>query len=103
MPDQSPCRSCRKPVLWARTAATGKPMPREEDAERGNVLIDEMGKAHAFKDHKAAMAELEGEPERWSTVTYLSHHASCPAGQAWKGKQRTDADAPRSPEQEAMF
>jgi hypothetical protein len=62
-------------------------MPLEEDSERGNVLIDDMGKAHAFKDHDAAVAEQAENEERYSVATFISHHAVCPEGQAWRAKR----------------
>lgn len=76
-------------------------MPLDESSELGNVLIDDMGKAHVFRDHDAAAAELERDVERYSAVTYLPHHATCPAGPGWRGKQRGDPDAP--PAQESLL
>jgi hypothetical protein len=73
-------------------------MPLQEDSERGNVLIDEMGKAHAFRDHAAAVVELEAEPERWSTVTFISHHAVCPEGAAWRVKRPAKPKPPVDPQ-----
>lgn len=105
MPDSAPCRSCRRPVFWAKTAATGKPMPLDEDDERGNVILDCAGRAHVFRDRAAALAAAEADEERFGIVstTYISHHAEgqCPKGPAWRGKKRTDPDAP-APVQEAL-
>lgn len=104
MPDLAPCRSCRRQVSWSRTAATGTPMPLDENAEQGNVLLDDMGRAHVFRDHATALIELDRDPERYSTVTYLPHHASCPAGPAWRDKRRGDPDAPKpDPEQGSLL
>jgi hypothetical protein len=93
--DRGPCRSCGAMVIWTRTAATRKPMPLDESPEHGNVLIDDMSRAHVFRDHDTAAAELARDPERYSALTYFPHHASCARGEDWRGKRRGDADAPR--------
>jgi hypothetical protein len=95
MPETAPCRSCKTQVLWTKSAANNRPMPLDEAPDSGNVLVDGMGRAHVYRDHDTAMAELERDPEGYSTVTYVSHHAQCPQGQAWRAKKRTDADAPK--------
>lgn len=108
----SPCRSCKRPVHWSKTARTGSAMPLDRDPDRGNVLVDGNGRAHVFRDHDAAVAASEADDEgRFGTETYISHHAEgqCPEGSKWKGKQRSDSDAPQAPTpepvevQEAMF
>lgn len=103
--NQSSCRSCRRLVSWARSAKTNKPMPLDRDAERGNVLVDATGKAHAFRNHVQAVATAEfdasnGSPAGFDSETYISHHAEgqCPQGRAWQGKKRSDADAPAAQE-----
>jgi hypothetical protein len=84
-------------------------MPLEEDAERGNVLVDDMGKAHAFRDHTAAVEELGRDPERYSVATFISHHAVCPEGEAWRAKRAAKpkppkpAAAPAAPEQGSLL
>src|SRR4051794_15637284 len=95
MAETKPCRSCHALVLWTRSAAGNKPMPLDEAPETGNVLVDGMGRAHVYRDHETAAAELERDPEAYSVVTYVSHHATCPQGQAWRAKRRSAADAPQ--------
>jgi hypothetical protein len=70
-------------------------MPLDESPEQGNVLIDDMNRAHVYRDHAAAVTELARDPDRYSAVTYLPHHATCAQGAGWRGKQRGDRDAPR--------
>lgn len=96
----SPCRSCHRLVRWAKSAKTGKPMPLDEDLERGNVVLDIFGKAHVFGDHAktvAAVAADEADLFGMTSVTYISHHAAgqCPQGPAWQGVRRGDPDEPR--------
>lgn len=73
-------------------------MPLDESEDRGNVLVDANGKAHVFRDHGAALEAADADTETFGIVcaTYISHHAEgqCPKGPAWRGKKRTDADAP---------
>jgi hypothetical protein len=74
---QGPCRSCRAPMLWIRTRATGKSMPLDPEPnwERGNILLDEENKAVAFPSPEAAQQRrlLTG----WDGP-YISHFATCP-------------------------
>lgn len=102
MTDYGTCRSCRAQVRWAKSASTGKPMPLDRSPDRGNVLIDANGRAHVFKDHGAAVAAVM-ESDRYGTETFMSHHATCPEGPAWKGKKRKDPDAPSEPVQESLL
>jgi len=72
------------------------PLDREPDEERGNVLVDGLGRAYTFRNAAAALAYQEGNPESdlAGSCRHMLHHATCPAGPAWKGKRRGDADAP---------
>lgn len=104
------CRSCRAQVYWCRSAASKKPMPLEENADGGNVLIDEAGLAHAFRDNEAARIAQrvgwggDGVEHEFGEAVYISHHATCPQGDRWRGKTRDDADAPPAqPDEEALF
>lgn len=93
----SNCRSCHRVVYWARTAKSGKPMPLDESVERGNVLVDGLGKAHVFAGNAAAHAAMEADFQTFGVgTTWISHHAEgqCPQGREWQGKRRGDADAP---------
>lgn len=94
--DEGKCRTCSAPVLWARSASTGKPMPLELDEERGNIVIDGYNRAHAFRDHAAALLAVDrnesGELEQ-SGVTYISHHATCGRGDDWRNRPRREEPA----------
>lgn len=98
MSEIRPCRSCHAAVTWTRSAAHGKPMPLDEAPESGNVLVDAMSRAHVYRDHDTAMAELERDPEGYSVMTYLSHHATCPEGPAWRAKRAAAKPAPPDPQ-----
>jgi len=107
--NHAPCRSCRRQVLWTKSAATGKPMPLDRDDEHGNVVLDGSGRAHVFRNNEAARAAIDTAPESvaldCSGRVYISHHAEgqCPQGRAWQGKKRTDPDAPKAPVQESLL
>ena len=96
MAETKPCRSCHAVVLWTRTAANNRPMPLEEAPDTGNVIVDAMGRAHVYRDHDTAAAELARDEAGYSLVTYVSHHATCPEGQAWRARQRKPADVTKS-------
>jgi hypothetical protein len=62
------CRSCRKPIAWARTEA-GKNMPLDPVPDmRGNVIFVE-GFAHVFSTATEPPAEVP---------RYVSHFTTCP-------------------------
>ena len=69
MPEKGNCRSCGRPVLWVRSAATGSIMPLDaEPTEDGNVIL--VGdQAHVLKGDLFEPM-LEGP-------RYLSHFATC--------------------------
>ena len=101
MPDAGTCRSCKALVWWARSAKSGRPMPLQEDAENGNVIIDGYGRAHVLRNHAAALAALE-EADMIG-MTYLSHHAVCPERGEWSRAPRQQKKTDDSQTQEAMF
>lgn len=95
-----PCQTCKRGVTWTKSAARGRPMPLDQDDERGNVVLDGFGNAHVFKDHDAAIAAMgtttDDGTEFPHGVTYISHHAEgqCPQGREWRGRRRADHPPP---------
>jgi hypothetical protein len=83
MTDFGACRSCKAPVIWARSAKTGKAMPLQDAPEDGNVIVDGFGKAHVFADHAAAIVAMETLDGFPYGETLLSHHAVCPNRGEW--------------------
>lgn len=72
------CRSCGASITWGLTAA-GKRMPLDaEPAPTGNVFLGYDGNARVLNKEALEEARLTDAP------LYLSHHVSCPHGQAWK-------------------
>jgi len=74
------CASCSAPILWARSSATGKPMPIDAaPVADGNILL------------VGGLAVVLGRLERDAVTTeprYRSHFATCPsAGQFRKPKE----------------
>lgn len=86
--DFGTCRSCKAQVHWARSAATGKPMPLDEDPGNGNVVVDGSSRAHVFKDHAAAVEAMESDERFPIGDTYISHHATCPDRGEWSRSPR---------------
>lgn len=74
MPNATPCRSCGAKIIWTETEATGKKMPIDyaEDAEKGNIVILDNGKARVL----GGDALTEAQDERLKLHT--SHFATCP-------------------------
>lgn len=75
-------------------------MPLVEDQVRGNVILDSNGRAHAFADRQAALAAGASNEALFGlvTTTFLSHHADCPQGRAWRAPS-PPAAARRDPAQ----
>lgn len=79
MPSASPCKSCGKPIVWARTF-TNKSTPLElVGLAEGNVRINEDG-----------IAVVRGR----GFGPYRSHFATCLQAQQWrKGATNNGGDA----------
>ena len=68
------CRSCRAPIVWARTTA-GRLMPLDPTpTDAGNV---EIINGHAVVHGQAPLAHRN---------LYMPHFATCPQGQQWSGR-----------------
>ncbi len=64
------CRSCKAPIWWVRTAATGSLMPLDrEPVAEGNVIVKD-GVAHTLRGD--LFEEMADGPH------YMPHHATCP-------------------------
>lgn len=96
--DYGICRSCRAQLRWVKSAKSGKPMPLDVSEDRGNVLVDGIGRAHVFRDADAARAAALADEQTFGVepVRFISHHAEgqCTKGREWQGKRRGDSDAP---------
>jgi len=61
------CRSCGRPIVWARSAKKGVAMPVEV-SEGGNLVLD------------GGLAVYVGQ----GRGTHVSHHATCPDAARWR-------------------
>lgn len=81
------CRSCKAPVLYARNIVTGNMMILNAlvDQGRGNVEVDVTGAEPRCRvlDQDARAAARDA-----GSALYLSHHATCPEGPAWRRKKK---------------
>lgn len=68
------CRSCKAPVIWARTMGTGSLMPLENQPhDFGTIRLEDDGVSCTV------LAQLEAAAEREKgRKLYRSHFASCP-------------------------
>lgn len=74
------CRAatCRRPLLWAITAANGRRIPLDpEPGLTGNIRLSGMT-AHTLAGDELAAAHAAGEE------LYTSHFATCPARQRFR-------------------
>jgi hypothetical protein len=79
------CRSCNAPIVWARTAFNGTPIPVDAvPVDDGNILLEEKGNGRLV-----ALVLPPGDERITSQTTYLSHFATCPDGDQWR--RRTHA------------
>lgn len=77
------CRSCGAEISWARSAASGSPMPIDaEPTPEGNVVYT--GELVAG----APFVQVLGKGERDDRPRYMPHHATCPQGREWRGRRR---------------
>lgn len=89
----SPCRSCRAPILWARTPA-GKRTPLDpEPVKDGTIQLVIVGGVEMAivltNPADIAGCQVDGIP------LYQSHFASCPNASAWRrGPEPADTRVP---------
>jgi hypothetical protein len=78
----TPCRSCKAPIIWAKTNS-GKNIPLDaEPCTDGNICIKD-GLAVVVSDKQGGV---------WPLPFYKSHFATCPnAKQHRRPKESTDA------------
>ena len=70
------CRSCHAPIVWARTAFNGTPIPIDRDpTAEGNVVLTS---AQDGSNRLVATVLPPGDPRIDVEVTYTSHFATCP-------------------------
>lgn len=82
------CKSCGKPIYWAPSMATEKPMPLVLN-DAGNVLVElDSDRACVFGNNAETRTVRVSQPGRWWPATYASHHDDCPHGASWKGRHR---------------
>lgn len=74
----TPCRSCRTPIVFAKSYTTGKTAPFEKD-DAGEWVLENGVAKHVGP--VPAQLELGGEqpPQRWT-----SHFARCPQAERWR-------------------
>lgn len=89
----STCQSCGRPVVWVRTAATGKAMPLDPEVihvldgvtiegARSAGGLDEEGRSHRGPRVDCpvvqAMLATHGGEEPRAVAVRVSHFATCP-------------------------
>lgn len=79
------CRSCKAPVIWARTKG-GKyiPLDAKPDA-KGNVAVVERTDHDGCVAYDAVMRKVgTTQPTLGFEPLYMPHHATCPQGREWR-------------------
>jgi len=75
------CRSCRAPVRWCITAATGKRMPVDPDpVPDGNIFVHHIEGGTPIIEVTLSHDEVP----RSVPFTYVSHFVTCPAADSWR-------------------
>lgn len=82
--DTKPCRGCKKPVRWTRTAQ-GRPMPL--DPEPIAVVLEEGGPLKVVLEDGRVMAARrpEGTDLHEPVMARVSHFATCPKADQFRG------------------
>lgn len=81
----STCRSCKAPIIWARTKK-GRDIPLDaKPSPQGNMAFVE-GVDHAGNQTRLAV-QRKAAPMQAALgleVLYMPHHATCPQGKEWR-------------------
>jgi len=72
------CRSCAVPIVFARSAKTGKLMPFERDDAGGDWSVIDGTASHVGRAPSVPIAGVPTVPR------YTSHFARCPSASAWR-------------------
>lgn len=93
------CRSCGRPIVWAKTLA-GRSMPVDTDPDpEGNLLLVEVD-----EDVKAVISisglteEARQAAQRVGVVLRTSHFATCPDATMWRRERGGRGDQRRADE-----
>lgn len=82
--DTQPCTGCGAPILWLRTAATGRRCPIDPaPVPDGNIVI--RGDTAVYL--ALSLYETDGQPQE-GELRYKSHFATCPNAAAFRVKKR---------------
>jgi hypothetical protein len=75
------CRTCEAPVVFVRSAATGRAMILDGRPDKRVILRNDLGE----------MAE-QGDPAASASVVdvWTDHHVTCPQSKAWTGRTRAN-------------
>lgn len=75
----SACRSCGKPVVWAKVQVTGSPIPLDPDpAPNGNIRLHTKPECEVLSQAQIKQAKQDG------VALYVSHFATCPEANRWR-------------------
>lgn len=75
------CRSCDAPIWWTLSEKTRKRMPLDAEPQpHGNVIIE----TRAGVPLAVTLRKSDPRREVDTIPKYVSHHATCPHGHAWK-------------------
>lgn len=79
MPENRRCAGCDAAILWATTAATGRPIPLDaEPHPSGNVVLDDQGRAVVLSTATLFDGPVPEGPR------YQSHFAACPSAKTYR-------------------
>jgi hypothetical protein len=80
------CKSCRAPITWVASNATGKPMPLDAaPVATGNVVVVE-GRA-------TVLGPLELLCLGAGVQRFVSHFVTCPHASSWRASEKDAAHA----------
>lgn len=79
-PKRSQCRGCKRPILWVRSAVTGRTMPLDADPITGGTFVIVHGQAR-----------LAGNQTSPAVNRYRSHFATCPEAERFRNKKQEQA------------
>lgn len=93
-PDSS-CRSCGKPVTFARHWQTGNLAPLERDDDAGRWVVEEAAQQQlgdAADDPRTYRPATAKETVARGAIRPLwtNHYATCPQGPAWRAGKGLD-------------
>ncbi len=87
------CRSCKGRIIWCVTEAGNRQPIDADPVANGNIALVIIGGV----PHSKVVRPEDPEEDVVPPERYISHHATCPQGKAWKARRKQQTGGGHEP------